>query len=702
MRIVQAESMLYLCGKQKTDMIRILLLIFFPLGLSANEPDTTHVRRIELQEVTIVGFKREQKEREPLSISSLNNRFLKNNEIASIKELSSLLPNFYMPDYGSKQNAPVYIRGIGSKTNAPSVGFYVDGVPHFEKSAFDIDLSDISNIEVLRGPQGTLYGRNAIGGIINVYTHSPLDYQNTRIKAGYGNHNDLNLLISNYTKLSKTFGFSVSGNYHQNDGFFTNLYTGKKSDNINNGAVRTGIVWKPANNWTLRLNASFDYSEQGGYPYGPYNAENGTVGAVNYNRYSSYHREIFTTGLNIRYEGKNFGFNSQTSYQNISDRQGIDQDFTPADKYYVTQQLRQKMYSQETTLKSMRKGRYQWITGIFTFVQDVHNRVENTLYAQGYSTPKFYDIPVWGIAFYHQSSFHIYKGISLLAGLRYDYEYARDHYSQFKQISGKEPELTNRFDSRLSFNQFTPKLTLQYRSPHEQLFYASLTKGYKTGGFNTSFESEAERTYRPEYNWNYELGTKLTFFNHMLTAELSLFYIDWRNQQITQTIPGVGNILRNAGHSDSKGFEFSCRVHPLPSLSLQLNYGYAYARFLNYIKSEKQNYSGNFLPMVPRHTLSLNGGYTFHIQSQLVDRFTFSAGLTGIGPIYWNEDNKVRQDFYTLLNAKVSASKGWFTWEVWGKNLSDTNYLSYYFVSSGAFAQRGKPITFGASFIINL
>ena len=92
-----------------------------------------------------------------------------------------------MPDYGSKQTSPIYIRGIGSKINAPSVGLYVDGIPHFENSAFDIDLSNISQIEILRGPQGTLYGRNTIGGIINIYTKSPLTYQGTTFKVGAGN-----------------------------------------------------------------------------------------------------------------------------------------------------------------------------------------------------------------------------------------------------------------------------------------------------------------------------------------------------------------------------------------------------------------------------------------------------------------------------------------------------------------------------------
>ena len=112
-----------------------------------------------------------------------------------------------------------FIFGDRSQKDAPSVGFYVDGIPYFETSAFDIDLSDISSIEVLRGPQGTLYGRNSIGGTINVYTHSPLDYQGTYFRLGYGSYNDMRLIASNYTKVNEQLGLSFSGNYHHNDGF---------------------------------------------------------------------------------------------------------------------------------------------------------------------------------------------------------------------------------------------------------------------------------------------------------------------------------------------------------------------------------------------------------------------------------------------------------------------------------------------------
>ena len=227
----------------------ILLLAAFTPVISPNETDSTIAHKVDLDEVTVTEFKQNKHNLTPSSISAVDSRFLHRQEVTSLKELTAIMPNFYMPDYGSKQNAPVYIRGIGAKAKGPTVGFYVDGVPHFENSAFDIDMSDIAEVNVFRGPQGTLYGRNAIGGIISVHTRSPLEYQGTRLKVGYGNRNDVSAQFANYTMMGPKLGFAVAGGYHHNDGFFRNAATGTKADGINSGFGRLTSVWKPGQQW---------------------------------------------------------------------------------------------------------------------------------------------------------------------------------------------------------------------------------------------------------------------------------------------------------------------------------------------------------------------------------------------------------------------------------------------------------------------
>ena len=680
-------------------MLNALLIATLTLnGATGINPDSSANKNVPLDEIVVTDFKQNKRNLTSTAVSTINVQQLHNQQIVNLKELTAVMPNFYMPDYGSYANTPVYIRGIGTKSKGSAVGFYVDGVPHFESSAFNIDLSDIAAVNVFRGPQGTLYGRNTIAGIINVYTHNPLDYQRTRIKVGYGRYNDFIAQASNYAKISEKFGISTAASYHHNDGMFTNHFLNEKADKLNEGEGRIGLYWRPTTNWLLHLNSTLTYSEQNGYPYAPYDIVKDELLPISYNRNSTYRRLISSTGLNAQYENNHISFNSQTSYQFIKSHQGLDQDFTPQDVYFVDNSYHQNMLSQELTLKSNDKGRYQWIIGLFGMLLHSNQFAETSYFTRDSSTPTTYKNPTAGYAIYHQSSYNIWRGMSATVGLRFDYEHAKTTYNQDKTtLSTGVTTHAKDFVSSASFRQFTPKFTLQYLTNKDNLYYISITRGYKPGGFNTIFKTDAERTYDPEYSWNYEVGTRLKFLNGRLTAEADLFYIDWRHMQTTYTVPGVGNVIANAGHTDSKGFELSLAYHPIKSLQLNLNYGYTHARYLEYKKSAREDFSGNRLPMVPNHTLSLNGTYTI-MPAGWFDKIIFNTGLTGLGRIYWADDNIVRQNFYATLNAKVSLTKGIFTWEVWGKNLTATDYMAYGFkASQGNYAQRGKPLTFGTA-----
>ena len=680
-------------------MLNALLIATLTLnGATGINPDSSANKNVPLDEIVVTDFKQNKRNLTSTAVSTINVQQLHNQQIVNLKELTAVMPNFYMPDYGSYANTPVYIRGIGTKSKGPAVGFYVDGVPHFESSAFNIDLSDIAAVNVFRGPQGTLYGRNTIAGIINVYTHNPLDYQRTRIKVGYGRYNDFIAQASNYAKISEKFGISTAASYHHNDGMFTNHFLNEKADKLNEGEGRIGFYWRPTTNWLLHLNSTLTYSEQNGYPYAPYDIVKDELLPISYNRNSTYRRLISSTGLNAQYENNHISFNSQTSYQFIKSHQGLDQDFTPQDVYFVDNSYHQNMLSQELTLKSNDKGRYQWIIGLFGMLLHSNQFAETSYFTRDFSTPTTYKNPTAGYAIYHQSSYNIWRGMSATVGLRFDYEHAKTTYNQDKTtLSTGVTTHAKDFVSSASFRQFTPKFTLQYLTNKDNLYYISITRGYKPGGFNTIFKTDAERTYDPEYSWNYEVGTRLKFLNGRLTAEADLFYIDWGHMQTTYTVPGVGNVIANAGHTDNKGFELSLAYHPIKSLQLNLNYGYTHARYLEYKKSAREDFSGNRLPMVPNHTLSLNGTYTI-MPAGWFDKIIFNTGLTGLGRIYWADDNIVRQNFYATLNAKVSLTKDIFTWEIWGKNLTATDYMAYGFkASQGNYAQRGKPLTFGTA-----
>lgn len=686
-------------------MLNSILLLTSFLGTAVpNDADSTVFKTVGLSEVTVVEFKKSKENLATNSVSVVDSGFINRHELQSITELTAVVPNFYMPEYGSKQNTPVYIRGVGAKTKGSAVGFYVDGIPHFENSSFDVDMSNIASVTVFRGPQGTLYGRNAIGGIINVTTVSPLTYQGTQFKLGYGSHNDALFQFSHYNKLGSKMGYSVAGGYHYNDGFHRNMFTNKYADQLKDAYGRVALVWLLDNKWFLRVNSMLDYSNQGGYPYGKYNRLTGETEPVNYNRYSSYRRLLSTSGVNIRYAGENISFSSQTAFQYIRDRQGIDQDFTSNDTYFVKNRLKQTMLSQEFMLKSNNSSRYQWLWGAFAMTQHINNTVETQYITKDNAFPTHYRIPVNALAIYHQSTIKLFSGFSFIAGLRWDYEnstlkYLRETYQL--STDGARTEVKN-VNSSLHFNQITPKFALQYQDErNNNSYYFSVTRGYKAGGFNQTFQKEEETSFGPEYNWNYELGGKVHLLKDKLYAEAALYYIDWRQQQVNQTVPGVGNVIHNAGHSSSKGFELALNSSPLKNLSIAISYGYTYAKFIEYQKSAKLNYSGNMLPMVPRNTLSCSASYALYPSStSFIDKIVLTAGLTGLGKIYWAEDNEVAQNFYALLNAKISITSGIFTWECWGKNITDTHYNTYCFKSSADYAQIGKPAYFGTSLLV--
>lgn len=675
--------------------------------------DTTTARSYALDEVVVSAFKSNKYDLVPVSRTALSARQISNRQVNGIKELTAVIPNFYMPDYGSRASCPVFVRGVGNKSDGTGIGFYVDGVPYYEPLSFDTDLGDVASVEVLRGPQGTLYGRNAIGGIVNISTRNPLEYQNTRVRLGYGRFNDLRTQVSNYTKVSDKFGFTFGALFHHNDGAFRNSYLDEKVDKMNETEERIGLYYKPSEPWLIRLTSNFTYSDQGGYPYAPVDVETNTLQPISYNRYSSFRRLISTNGLGITYTGPVVSFNSQTSFQYINSKQAIDQDFTVTDKSFVVNARHQNMVSQEFTLKSNNDSRYQWVVGAFGMMEHVDRTVDNYSPSAGSLSHTKYCVPTSSLALYHQSTYNIWQGLSATAGIRFDYEHAKTNYDNLKvkatpftdgylALADFLPSASGEFfESTKNFTQFTPKFTLQYNTTENNLFYASVTRGYKPGGFNKSFSTEDQRSYEPEYSWNYEVGASINLIRDLLTISADLFYIDWRDMQITSTITGVGNITTNAGHTDSKGVELDIAFRPLKGLQFNANYGYTYARFLSYVKSETVNYTDNRLPMVPNHTLSIDGNYTINPQGWL-DRIMINVGLRGLGRIYWAEDNVVSQDFYALLNAKVALTKGIVTWELWGKNLTDTNYMAYGFRSStGNYAQAGKPLTFGTTIEIN-
>lgn len=665
---------------------------------SKDIPDSTGLKSVELGEIVIKASKDNVTYKTiPASVSVISSRLIEDNEIRSLDDITGTAPNFYMPDYGSKLTSPVYIRGIGSRINAPSVGLYVDYVPYFEKAAFNFDFFDIRRIEVLRGPQGTLFGRNTMGGIVNIVTLSPMDYTGTHLNFSAGNYGTYNMNAGHYGKINDKFGYSLALNYLHNDGFFTNQYSGNKVDKLNSYGARNRLIYEISDRWSVENISAFEVSRQGGYPYAIYNDSLNSAEDINYNDYSSYDRNLFSDALLVRYSGRKFELVSTSSYQYLKDNQGIDQDFTPASLYFITQKQNQNMLSQEVIARSAGTGRYKWLVGSYAFFQAFDNSVEADGYLQKLNYIKTYDHKIDGYALFHQSSLNLTKNLTLTAGIRLDAERDILDYTYVRTLKEIFENMADTTYPSLKSLEIIPRAALNYKINNNNI-YAVVARGYKTGGFNSTFERPQDLTFDPEFSWNYEAGIKSSLFKNFLYADVALFYIDWKNQQIYQTVPsGRGSMLKNAGHSVSKGMEISFKTAPFRGFDLMISYGYTNAKFISNIEDSLKNYNNNYLPYVPRHTVAIQPGKILKINnSNILDIIKISAMYRGAGEIFWNEENSHNQKYYGIVDGKISLIRKTVQFDIWTKNLFSTEYASFYFEALGKkYVQSGKPMQAG-------
>lgn len=668
--------------------------------------DTANIPDIILDEITVQSPKEVPNIKEvPSSISLLSARLIERQEIKSLADISSSVPNFFMLDYGSKLQSPVFIRGIGSRLGAPSVGLYVDNVPFSEKTTFGFDFFDIERIEVLRGPHGTLYGRNTMGGIINVFSKSPLHYDETNISANVGNYGYYNINANHYNKVSDKFGFSLSANYMNHGGYFTNEYTGDKADEQYSASGRLRLVWQISDKFSLENISSFEKSEQYGFPYAKYDTESNTAESVNYNDVSGYQRELFSNGLVLKYRNENSELLSTTSYTYYDGLMDADQDYTAAPIYYFHTGDIQNMISQELVFKSLSKTKYDWLFGAYGFYQTMDQQTTGDIYAAKMKQDIQSKFDISGFALFHQSTINdfLIENLTLTAGIRLDVEKDKLDYSLAMSINEGPWNTTVEEKYEETFTQVLPKVALKYKFNNSLNTYATVSKGYKSGGFNTnsSIDISEFRSYDAEQSWNYELGFKSSLADSRLYFDAALFYIDWQDQQIDVPVPtGRGNMKTNAGESTSKGVELFAKAYPGKGFEFNIGYGYTHATFKDYVVSEELNYNDNYIPYVPRSTFNAGASKTFEIESSFLNNVIASLNYKGVGEHYWNLGNTESQDYYGLLDAKLSFVAGKVQLDIWGKNIFDTSYNSYYFEIrqlQNAYVQLGSPASFGAN-----
>lgn len=714
---------------------------------------------VNIAEVEVVAIKQGRNLRlQPEAVTVVGRVETERLGITAMKGVSEVAPNFYIPDYGSRMTSSIYVRGLGARIDQPVVGLNVDNVPFLNKDAYDFDLFDIERIEVIRGPQSTLYGRNTMGGQINIYTMSPLNYIGSRVTATAGNGNQLRMGISTYQRINPSLGMSLSGYFRYSGGFFTNSYSGYKVDTEKSGSLRWRTEWLASSRVKLSNVAAMSLSRQGGYPY-----EWDATGEIAYNDTCYYRRNLFSDGLTVNYDADKFTVSSITSLQYADDEMALDQDFRPIDYFTLVQGRHEWTVTQDLVIRGNRGGRYEWLAGAFGFsrhttmeapvtfkadgIRDLiisHRNQINPDYPIRWDDDSFvlgsdFSYPVYGLAAYHKSTLRA-GNWTLTGALRLDYEHAALRYRSHCNTSytiydcsrpGEEPTVFDRRaifiddGARLSqhFVELLPKVTASFRLPMREPsdVYVSVGKGYKSGGYNTQMFSDVLQqrimammgmaagydvddivSYKPEKSWNFEVGTHVNCAEGRVSTDLAAFLIDIRDQQLTMFPDGTttGRITTNAGRSRSCGIEASVRMRPADKWQFQASYGLTDARFRRF-DNGRDNYRGKRVPYAPGNTLFTSATFSTPLRG-IADMITANVNCRGVGPVYWDESNMSRQSFYALLGASLSVTRDWWTVDLWADNITGTHYDVFSFVSvSQRFNQRGKPRTYGLTLRIN-
>lgn len=526
-----------------------------------NKPEVLDTSRIfDIDEIVVVS---QPKENYRLRMQALSSSSFSRNDMSSLKvnslcDLSTYAPSFSMPDYGSRLTSSIYVRGIGSRINSPAIGLYVDGMPIINKSALNFYTYQLERIDVLRGPQGTLYGQNTEGGLIRLYTPNPMSYNGTDVKLSIGSHFLRNIEIAHYSKINDRFAFSVAGFYNGCNGFLRNTTTGERADKINEAGGKTRLVYDSGRNLFLDFVADYQYVKQNGFAYGLYDADKAVTADPASNYQNNYRRNIFNTGLTVRLKEENFDLNATTSYQYLKDYMLMDQDYMPTDYMHLKQKQFQNAITEEITIKSKNDIRWKWTFGMFGsymwlktnapvyfgegMTKPISDKIQNVMYSaivgsiaqkmiaggmpesvamemaksivdkaggvsldMAMTVPGIFHTPHFNFGLFHESNINITDRLNATIGFRYDFSQTKIKYNTTAQMDMIASVMGSKATYTLSshilnsakdnFSQLLPKFGLTYRMDNNNSnLYISVSKGYRAGGYNIQMFSDILQT----------------------------------------------------------------------------------------------------------------------------------------------------------------------------------------------------------------
>ncbi|MEM6632154.1 MAG: TonB-dependent receptor [Bacteroidota bacterium] len=691
---------------------------------------------LELSTVVVAANKKEEEiQKVPISISSVDAETINALQIDNINQIGRIAPNFKTYDDGGGSFPMIATRGIFTIDESPIVGIYIDDVPQFFTYSFPALLEDIERIEVLRGPQGTLYGRNTLGGAINIITKKPSNQAKGFIRAGYGNLNQLDLSAGYGGPLIKDkLFFRASIGYQSRDGYIDNVFL--QTDNllsrrVINGNVR--LTYLATDQLSITLNSNVQDRENDAYALlGGFGATGSFIDSlkenapyeVAFNTQGVYKNLSSNHALKIAYATENFSITSVTALQaNTNERSGDEFDFTPLDLTEVGNNERNDLtLSEELRISSIGEKTVNWLGGIFLYRVNTDlssptiSGADNALFAENpedamqypYATIDETDQTQTGIAIFGNMDWAITPQLKLIAGLRYEREQFDTELARFYEQNGDRnysyPPLgliPQSFDAEATFEAVSPKIGLSYDFSQDAMLWANVARGYRPGGINSFTADKDAAEFDPESSWNYELGLKSKLAQNRGKLNITGFYLNYDDQQLFTIIdPTTFNFGRdNIGQSESYGLELETEWILAKGLNAIANIAYLESEILDYqvisFVGELDN-SGNTQAYSPQWNGNLGLSFNKNFKGFTLDAFIdyqFQSDM------FFDAENALEQEAYGLLNARIVLGYKQFDLSFWGQNLADEVYFSYgYGVGGGAlFGSYGLPRTVGTS-----
>ncbi len=724
-----------------------VLSVAIALAGSAKSSEAQAEEIFQLEEIIITAQKREQSLQDVgIAISAFDGETLESMGVGTSNEVAAKTPNLnIISPIGEGSVVSVFIRGIGlndfALNNTGPVGFYIDDSSIGSSNGQLTTLFDISRVEVLKGPQGTLFGRNTTGGALNIISNKPTDEFEASAKLSLGNFGAERFEGMVSGGLADSLNGRLAFVKSQSDGYIKNLSTGDYVEK-ENFSGRVLLDYMPTDDLSILLNIHGSRHDSDSDLFGKTTDDDfyeGTYGDRDYR----INVDTFGSSIKAAYDINDaVTLTSITAYDDLDKRHNVEGDMTPLQLVEAVSNVDTHTFSQELRLNGSGE-KVHWIAGLYYLSETINWTIEGD-YADLPLIPGFLNLgdtlakghqELETKAVFGQVEYEISDQWALTVGGRYtqlevDFDYAADAPA-FAFIPVIPPVQSSlRFSDDLRNEEFSGKVALNYYPSEEMMYYGSITRGFKGGGFNGDTPSDlanyaADAEYAPELLTAYELGLKSTLLEGSLRLNAALFYYDYEDAQVFNSIADPNtdlpqNKIENAKSLELYGLDLDFVWQPLEALFIQGGVGYTHSEFSEYDMSvpttsglSSADLSGETPQNSPGLSVNILANYSwllddYGVVSAQIDgsyqgEVFYSSGTVATpgDPSSYTRNEDVGQGGYSLWNTRLTWRdvNDQFEVALWAKNIADKEYASYMFELSDLVGSdqviRGAPRTYG-------